>query len=110
MIHLVALLAITVVPVNDPLAPLQLLHADVTPQGDSLRVCVRVRNESPQTVDHVDIMGSFHESDRSGGFFTSAPAMTGNERGVAPGGEFGACSSAPGLEMEQKTVLQITIR
>jgi hypothetical protein len=55
-------------------------------------------------------MGSFHESDRSGGFFTSAPAMTGNERGVAPGGEFGACSSAPGLEMEQKTVLQITIR
>jgi hypothetical protein len=53
MIHLVALLAITVVPVNDPLAPLQLIHADVTPQRDTLRVCVRVRNESPQTVGHV---------------------------------------------------------
>jgi hypothetical protein len=110
MIPFITLLAITVVPVTDPLAPLQLLQADVTSQRDSLRVCVKVRNESPEIIDHVDIMGSFHESQRSGGFSTSAPAMTGKQIGVAPGGEFSACASAPGAEMFKGTTLQITIK
>lgn len=105
------LMALTVVPVNDPLAPLQLLHADVTAHGGEFRVCVTVRNESPQIVDNVQIGGSIHDESQSvTGFFTGAPATVGKSPGVAPGGQFRACASVPGVVLHGNASVQVTIK
>jgi hypothetical protein len=111
MIFALLLLAVTVVPVNDPLAPLQLLHADVSAHGDELRVCVTVRNESPQIVRSVQISGTIRDDSQSvTAFVTAGSAAMGKDSGVPPGGEFRTCGSAPGITLRGHAVVQVMIR
>jgi len=104
------LFALTVIPVNDPLAPLQLLHAEVTPQGDTLHICANVRNESPYTVNNVHIDGSIHDASQSVTVFLSTAAATSGKEGIPPGGEFSSCTSIPGVHLHGNAVIQIAVK
>lgn len=105
------LMALTVVPINDPLAPLQLLRADVTAYGGGMRVCVTVRNESPQTIDSVFISGTIHdESPYVSVFMGGVPTTTGKNPGLAPGDEFKSCASIPGPILRRGAIVQVTVK
>lgn len=110
MIPLVAFLAVSVVALNDPLAPLQLLKVDAASKGTGLQICMRVRNDSREPIESATIRGSMYDVSGLVTVFLARVDTRERPLDLRPTVESRFCTTVANLQLRRGAVLQVAVQ